>query len=84
VEAAGFATPAQTDSARFSPPDRRVRLLRRDGTPLLTLAFDSTGGGMLVRSDTGKIVYRVDAYIADQLAPVDSTLRPPPPPKKKR
>jgi uncharacterized protein DUF4340 len=84
VEAAGFATPAQTDSARFNPPDRRVRLLRRDGTPLLTLMFDSTAGGMWVRSDTGKIVYRVDAYIADQLAPADSTLRPPPPPKKKR
>jgi hypothetical protein len=82
VEAGGFATPAQADSARFNPPDRRVRLSRRDGMPLLTLVFDSTAGGMWVRSDTGKIVYRVDSYIADQLAPADSALRPPPPPKK--
>jgi len=38
---------------------------------------------MWVRSDTGKIVYRVDAYLADQLSPADSTLRPPPPKKKR-
>jgi hypothetical protein len=77
IEAGGFTSKAQADSARFSPPDRRVRLLRRDGSALLTLVFDSTAGGMRVKSDTGKIAYTMDAYVADQLAPADSSLRPP-------
>jgi Domain of unknown function (DUF4340) len=81
IEAGGFATAAQADSARFNPPDRRLSLLRKDGSPLLTLLFDSTAAGMRVKSDTGKTVYTMDAFIADQLAPADSSLRPPRPPK---
>ena len=77
IEAGGFASPSQADSARFSPPDRRLRLLRKDGSPLLTLVFDSAATGMRVKSDTGKIVYTIDGYVADQLAPADSSLRPP-------
>ena len=76
VEAGGFASPAQADSARFSPPDRQVRLLRKDGSALLTLAFDSAAAGMRVKSDTGKTIYTMDAYAADRLAPADSSLRP--------
>lgn len=81
IEAGGFATAAQADSARFNPPDRRLRLVRKDGSPLLTLLFDSTAAGMRVKSDTGKTVYTMDAYVVDQLAPADSSLRPPRPPK---
>jgi len=81
IEAGGFATEAQADSARFNPPARRLRLVRKDGSPLLTLLFDSTAAGMRVKSDTGKTVYTMDAYAADRLTPADSTLRPPPPPK---
>ena len=81
IEAGGFATAAQADSARFNPPDRRLRLMRKDGSPLLTLLFDSTAAGMRVKSDTGKTVYTMDAYVVDQLAPADSSLRPPRPPK---
>jgi Domain of unknown function (DUF4340) len=81
IEAGGFATATQANSARFNPPDRRLRLLRRDSSPLITLLFDSTAGGMRVKSDTGKTVYTLDAYLADQLTPADSSLRPPRPPK---
>jgi len=83
IEAGGFASQAQADSARFNPPDRRVRLLRRDGSALLTLVFDSTAGGMRVKSDTGKTIYAMDAYVADQLAPADFSLRPPRAPAKR-
>ncbi|HKT59455.1 MAG TPA: DUF4340 domain-containing protein [Gemmatimonadales bacterium] len=76
IQAGGFATVAQADSARFTPPDRRLRLARKDGSPLLTLLFDSTAAGMRVKSDTGTTVYTMDAYAADELAPADSTLRP--------
>ena len=75
VEAAGFASAAQADSARFQPADRRVRLLGADGTPLVTLAMDSTANGFWVRVDSGSVVYRIESWTADRLAPADSTLR---------
>ena len=34
VEASGFASAAQADSAKFTPADRSVRALRADGSPL--------------------------------------------------
>jgi Domain of unknown function (DUF4340) len=75
VEAAGFASKAQADSARFVRPERKVALLRADGAPLLTLAFDSTASGFWVRAGEDSTVYRVDTWAADRLAPPDSTLR---------
>jgi len=75
VEAAGFATKAQVDSARFARPDRRAALLRADGTPLLTLAFDSTANGFWVRTGGDSTVYRVDTWFAERLTPADTTLR---------
>jgi len=75
IEASGFATPAQTNSARFGPPNRRVRLARKDGTPLLTLLFDSTAAGYWVRPDTSRIVYKIESWTADRLAPADTALR---------
>jgi hypothetical protein len=76
VEAAGFANQAQADSAKFARPDRRVALLRADGTPLLELAFDSTSTGFWVRSGADSTVYRLDTWSADRLTPSDSALRP--------
>jgi hypothetical protein len=76
IDAAGFASPAQADSARFDRPDRRVTALRSDGTPLLRLVFDSTTNGFWVRAGSGGTVYRMDGWAVDRLAPADSTLRP--------
>nr|MBA3317728.1 DUF4340 domain-containing protein [Gemmatimonadales bacterium] len=75
VEAAGFASKAQADSATFARPDRRTTLRRADGTALLTLAFDSTANGFWVRAGNDSTVYRMDTWSADRLAPADSTLR---------
>jgi hypothetical protein len=75
VEAAGFAARAQADSARFARPDRRVALLRADGSALTSLAFDSTANGFWVRAGGDSTVYRVDTWSADRLVPADSTLR---------
>lgn len=76
IQAGGFASAAQADSARFAPAERRVRVLRKDATPLLTLLFDSTAAGsMWVKSDTGKTVYQMDGFEADRLAPPDTSLR---------
>jgi hypothetical protein len=75
VEAAGFATKAQADSARVARPDRKAALLRADGTSLVTLAFDSMAKGFWVKAGEDSTVYRVDAWFADRLAPADSALR---------
>ncbi len=75
VEAAGFATRAQADSAAFGRPDRKAALLRADGTPLLALAFDSTATGFWVRAAGDSTVYRLDTWNADRLTPADSTLK---------
>jgi hypothetical protein len=75
VEAAGFASEAQADSASFARPDRRATVLRADGTPLLTLAFDSTANGFWVRAGRDSTVYRIDTWMADRLTPADSSLK---------
>lgn len=77
VEAAGFATKRQADSASFGRPDRRTALLRPDGTPLIRLAFDSSSNGFWVRSGDDSTVYRIDTWLADRLAPADSALKGP-------
>ena len=77
-EAAGFANRAQADSAKFTRPDRRVALLRADGSPLLRLAFDSISTGFWVRGGEDSTVYRLDTWSADRLTPSDSTLKPKP------
>jgi hypothetical protein len=75
VDAAGFANRAQVDSAQFARPDRRVALLRADGSPLLGLVFDSTATGFWVRSGGDSTVYRLDTWSADRLTPSESTLK---------
>ncbi len=76
VEGSGFASPAQADSAKFAPAERSVRALRADGSPLLALVFDSIPAGFWVRTDTGKVVYRLEAWAADRLTPAENSLRP--------
>ena len=83
VDASGFASRAQADSAHFAAPDRRVRLLRKNGSALVTLVFDSTKAGFWIRPDTGKTVYRIDSWTGDRLAPADTTFRQPVPAKSK-
>jgi hypothetical protein len=76
VEGSAFATPAQADSAKFAPADRSVRALRADGSPLLALVFDSMPAGFWVRTDTGKVVYRLENWSTDRLTPAERDLRP--------
>ncbi|MGE5231138.1 MAG: DUF4340 domain-containing protein [Deltaproteobacteria bacterium] len=74
IRAAGFASPSQADSVRFSPPTRRLRVLGRDGAPRVSLVFDSTAAGLWARADSGGTVWRLEGWSVDQLTPADSTL----------
>jgi hypothetical protein len=75
LNATGFATPAQADSANFKTPDRRVRLSAAGGRMLTELAFDSTAAGFWVRRDSLGTVFLLDNYAVNQITPADSSLR---------
>lgn len=75
VRASGFATAAQADSASFTPPTLHVRMLDASGKPLVSIAFDSTKGGVWARADSDATVYRVDAWRLSELLPVEKGLR---------
>ena len=77
LDGSGFASPAEAKAARFTRPDRQARLLRRDGTPIVALLFDSTAAGFWVRPDTGTVVYKLDHAAADVLTPAEGALRAP-------
>lgn len=74
IRAAGFASAAQADSLKFSPPSRRLRVLGRNGAPRVSLVFDSTAAGLWARADSGGTVWRLEGWGVDQLTPADSTL----------
>ncbi len=75
LDASGFATPAQADSAKLDHPRIAVTLRSKAGTPLFTLALDSTASAVWARADTATTVYRLDPWQVPRLAPADSALR---------
>jgi hypothetical protein len=92
ITAAGFATPEEADSLRTGrrppahrPPASRATARRLDVRStrgvLLSLAFDSTSGGFLVRhlagaGGEGATVYRMNAWDADGVTPASRSLLP--------
>jgi Domain of unknown function (DUF4340) len=75
LQASSFASATQADSANFARPDRSVRLTSRSGVPLVSLVMDSTAGGFWVRRAGDSVTYKLDSWLANQVVPVDSTLR---------
>jgi hypothetical protein len=75
LEAAGFATAAQSDSVTFAKPQASVRLLRKDRRIVAAITFDSTTSGVWARADSVGTVVRFDPWRLPQLVPADSTLR---------
>ncbi len=75
AQGAAFATPAQADSADFTQPERRVRLVGTNGAELATLAFDSTETGFWVRRDGRETIYLLNRWKVDDLTPTDSAVR---------
>ena len=87
ITAAGFATPEEADSlrtGRFASarrrPARRLAVRSTRGI-LLSLAFDSTAGGFLVRHEAGAggedaTVYRMNMWDVDGVTPASRSLLP--------
>jgi hypothetical protein len=87
ITAAGFAAPEEADSLRTGrlPPARRTparRLAVRSTRGIvLSLAFDSTASGFLVRqvagaSSEGTMVYRMNVWDVDGVTPASRSLLP--------
>jgi hypothetical protein len=74
IGASGFATPAQADSARFTPPDRRLTI-KGAGRTLAALVFDSTADGFCIRADSGGTVWRMETWEADRITPTAGSLK---------
>lgn len=74
MRASGFPTQAQSDSATFLKPQRRLRLKGPGGALLLSLLMDSTATGFLVRPEEGGVVYRIDQIMMDRLTPALSVV----------
>jgi uncharacterized protein YkuJ len=75
LQASGFATEEQVDSTDFSRPDRTVTLFGLEGETLASLAFDSTNAAYWLRVESDSTIYRILQWKANQMIPVDSTLR---------
>jgi hypothetical protein len=81
VKASGFGDKAQQESLRGAKARRTARLLDRQGSPVLSLVFDSIATGIWVRVNPGTAgatvgeAYQLESWTADQLTPADSTLR---------
>jgi hypothetical protein len=75
LEASGFATAAQSDSANFTQPTRVIRVLGKSDRPLVVLSADSISSGFWVRRDGDATIFRFDSWLLNNLSPSDSTLR---------
>jgi hypothetical protein len=78
ITAAGFATAREVDSTRALRPSRRLTVRGRQGV-LLTLAFDSTPSGFVVRhlagvGGEGATVYRMNVWDVDGVTPASRAL----------
>jgi hypothetical protein len=69
LNASGFATPAQADTANFTRQPRSIRFLRADGTAIAELSFDSTSLGVWTRRASGGPVYRIEGFQLPPLLP---------------
>jgi hypothetical protein len=76
IRAAGFATPTQAASLRFTRPDRRLTIKSISGQSLASLLFDSTSSGIWVRHDSAGrgTVWRVESWDWDRIMPERKSL----------
>ncbi len=80
IVAAGFATPKEVDSTKTLRPQRRLSV-RGSGGLLLSLTFDSTATGFVVRhldgvGGEGTTVYRMNTWDVDGVTPASRSLEP--------
>ncbi|MSR06036.1 MAG: DUF4340 domain-containing protein [Gemmatimonadetes bacterium] len=73
--ATGFATAEEAKKINFRNPDLRVVVIGTHDDTLTSLWADSMPNGYWVQHDSGGPIFRNGVWIADEIAPNDSTLR---------
>lgn len=69
LDAGGFATRAQEDSADFTRPDLTIRLKGPADRVLAAIAIDSAMAGFWTRREGNPTTFRLDSWVIPQLAP---------------
>jgi hypothetical protein len=75
LTATGFASDSEARKIKFSNPDLRLTVKDAKGATLVNLVADSMPNGYWVRADSGGPIYRNGVWVADEMAPADTTLR---------
>lgn len=75
LRATSFPTPAQADSAKFSPPERSVRLYGLTGEPIASVALDSIASTFVMRVNDQADLYTLDPQMTSLVAPAESTFK---------
>jgi hypothetical protein len=75
LTATGFAADSEARKIKFTKPDLAVLVRGLKGDTLVHLIADSMANGYWVRADSGGPIYRNGVWVADEMAPHDSTLR---------
>ena len=74
LDAGGFATLAQEDSADFTRPDLTIWLKGPADRVLAAIAIDSAAAGFWTRREGNPTTFRLDSWVISQLAPAKGTL----------
>ena len=76
LRASGFATAAQLDSIDMRRARVRLSVDARGSAPV-RLSIDSTASAIWARADGdgGGVVYRIDSWLLNRIAPAESTLK---------
>lgn len=73
--ATGFATAEEAKKISFRTPDLRVVVIGTHNDTLTHLRADSMPNGYWVQHDSGGPIFRNGVWVADEIAPHDSTLK---------
>lgn len=74
ARATGFASAEDAKKISFARPDLNVLVIGTHNDTLIHLLGDSMPNGYWVRNDSGGPIFRNGVWIADEIAPHDSTL----------
>lgn len=75
LRATGFPKPGQTDSASFTPAERKVTLYGSGTQPIAVVSLDSLPSTFILKIGEGAERYTLDQKVTDLVVPAESTFR---------
>ncbi len=75
ILSSGFPTLTREDSSHFKTAKGHLKIVSKSGKEIASLVVDSSSAGIWVRADTGGVVYKIEPYTWNQIAPAESTLK---------